>query len=92
MEALKNGNKNDITKPGLTPNLPSWADKVINKEAVGIILETAHPAKFGATVQKATGSSPLIPDRLEKVMQLEDKAIPMENSYEEFKAWLLENL
>ena len=92
MEALKNGIKNDITKPGLTPNLPSWADKVINKEAVGIILETAHPAKFGATVQKATGSSPLIPDRLEKVMQLEDKAIPMENSYEEFKAWLLENL
>ncbi len=92
MEALKNGIKNDITKPGLTPNLPSWADKVINKEAVGIILETAHPAKFGATVQKATGSSPLIPDRLEKVMQLEDKAIPMENNYEEFKAWLLENL
>ncbi len=92
MEALKNGNKNDITKPGLTPNLPSWADKVINKEAVGIILETAHPAKFGATVQKATGSSPLIPDRLEKVMQLEDKAIPMENSYEQFKEWLLENL
>lgn len=92
MEALKNGTKNDFTKPGLTPNLPSWADKVINKEAVGIILETAHPAKFGATVQKATGSSPIIPDRLEKVMKLEDKAIPMENNYEQFKAWLLENL
>ena len=92
MEALKNGTKNDITKPGLTPNLPSWADKVINKEAVGIILETAHPAKFGATVQKATGSSPIIPDRLEKVMKLEDKAIPMENNYEQFKEWLLENL
>ncbi|MBO6218876.1 MAG: threonine synthase [Treponema sp.] len=92
METLKNGTKNDITKPGLTPNLPSWAEKVINKEAVGIILETAHPAKFGATVQKATGQSPLIPDRLEKVMKLEDKAIPMENNYEEFKAWLLANL
>ncbi len=92
MEALKNGTKNDFTKPGLTPNLPSWADKVINKEAVGIILETAHPAKFGATVQKATGASPIIPDRLEKVMKLEDKAIPMENNYEQFKAWLLANL
>ena len=92
MEALKNGTKNDFTKPGLTPNLPSWADKVINKEAVGIILETAHPAKFGATVQKATGTSPIIPDRLEKVMKLEDKAIPMENNYEQFKAWLLANL
>lgn len=92
MEALKNGTKNDFTKPGLTPNLPSWADKVINKEAAGIILETAHPAKFGATVQKATGASPIIPDRLEKVMKLEDKAIPMENNYEQFKSWLLENL
>ncbi|MBQ8680573.1 MAG: threonine synthase [Treponema sp.] len=92
METLKNGTKNDITKPGLTPNLPSWAEKVIKKEAVGIILETAHPAKFGATVQKATGQSPLIPDRLEKVMKLEDKAIPMNNNYEEFKAWLLANL
>ena len=92
MKNLKDGIKNDIEKPGLTPNLPSWADKVINKEAVGIILETAHPAKFGATVQKATGQSPLIPDRLEKVMKLEDRAIPMENSYEQFKSWLLENL
>ena len=92
MEALKDGKKNDITTPGLTPSLPSWADKVINKEAVGIILETAHPAKFGATVQKATGALPLIPDRLEKVMKLEDKAIPMNNSYEEFKTWLLANL
>lgn len=92
METLKNGTKNDITKPGLTPNLPSWAEKVINKEAVGIILETAHPAKFGSTVQKATGQSPSIPDRLEKVMKLEDKSIPMNNSYEEFKTWLLENL
>ncbi|MBQ9205918.1 MAG: threonine synthase [Treponema sp.] len=92
MEALKNGTKNDITNPGLTPNLPSWADKVINKEAVGIILETAHPAKFGSTVQKATGQSPSIPDRLEKVLKLEDKSIPMENNYEQFKSWLLENL
>ncbi|WP_407428669.1 threonine synthase [Treponema sp.] len=92
MEALKNGTKNDITKPGLTPNLPSWADKVINKEAVGIILETAHPAKFGSTVQSATGVSPSIPDRLEKVLKLEDKSIPMNNDYGEFKNWLLENL
>ena len=92
MEALKNGTKNDITKPGLTPNLPTWADKVINKEAVGIILETAHPAKFGSTVQKATGQSPSIPDRLEKVLKLEDKSIPMNNDYNEFKSWLLENL
>lgn len=89
---LKAGKKNDITKPGLTPNLPDWADEVINKHAVGIILETAHPAKFGATVEKAIGTTPLIPDRLEKVMSLPDKAIPMENDYAKFKEWLLANL
>ena len=92
MEALKNGTKNDFTKPGLTPNLPSWADKVINKEAVGIILETAHPAKFGATVQNAIGRQPSMPDRLEKVLALPDHAIPMEKDYESFKDWLVSNL
>ncbi|MBQ7158567.1 MAG: threonine synthase [Treponema sp.] len=92
LQALKDGNKGDYTKPGLTPNLPAWADSVLNKQAVGIILETAHPAKFGATVTQATGREPIIPERLEKVMKLEDKAIPMENNYNMFKEWLLANL
>lgn len=92
MEKLANGEKGDITKPGLTPNLPCWADKAVKKQAVGIILETAHPAKFGDTVKKATGSAPVIPGRLEQVMKLEDKAVPMENDYAAFKEWLLANL
>ena len=92
LEALKNGTKNDIKKPGLTPNLPAWADSVISKNAVGIILETAHPAKFGSTVEKAAGITPKIPERLEKVMNLPDRATPMENDYNQFKEWLLANL
>ncbi len=91
-EALKNGVKGDISKPGLTPNLPEWADEVINKNAVGIILETAHPAKFGSIVAKATGREPAIPETLQAVMALPDQAIPMENDYEQFKAWLKANL
>lgn len=92
MADLKNGIKGDITKPGLTPNLPSWADKVINKEAVGILLETAHPAKFGETVKAATGRDPSMPERLEQVMKLPDHAIPMEKDYESFRDWLAGNL
>lgn len=92
IEALKNGMKNDISKPGLTPNLPEWADSVISKKAVGIILETAHPAKFGSTVEKAAGITPEIPERLKKVMSLPDRAVPMENDYSQFKEWLLANL
>ena len=89
---MKNGVKNDISKPGLTPNLPEWADEVINKNAVGIILETAHPAKFGSIVTEATGREPAVPETLQAVMNLPDMAIPIENNYETFKEWLKANL
>ena len=80
----------DITKPGITPNKPDWADCA--KSAVGIILETADPAKFSAIVKDAIGKDPTIPERLQKVMALPDRAIPMENDYNKFKDWLIANL
>jgi threonine synthase len=92
MSDLVNGNKNDITKPGLTPNIPDWADKVINKKAVGIVLETAHPAKFGEIVKDSIGREPSIPDRLEKVLTLPDLSAPMKADYTMFKDWLMSNL
>lgn len=88
--ALDNLEGIDITKPGITPNKPDWADKA--KGAVGIVLETADPAKFSAIVKDATGAEPPIPERLQKVMALPDRAIPMENDYNKFKAWLVANL
>ena len=92
MAKLLNGQKNDITKSGLTPNIPEWATEIITNNALGIILETAHPAKFGSIVESATHSAPQIPDRLEKIMKLQDRSIPMENDYNKFKEWLLANL
>ena len=92
MEKLLNGHKNDFTKPGLTPNIPSWAKDVVDKKAAAIILETAHPAKFGATVYKAIGQEPALPERLEKVISLPDNAIPMSKDYDSFKEWLVSNL
>jgi len=92
MEALVNGQKNDFQKPGLTPNVPSWANKVVEKKASGIILETASPAKFGNIVTDAIGREPPMPARLEEVMRLPDNAIPMDNDYNQFKDWLLANL
>ena len=92
MEKLVKGEKGDYTKPGLTANIPAWADKVISKETAAIILETAHPAKFGATVVNAIGREPNMPERLEKVMALPDNAIPMEKDYDSFKSWLVANL
>ena len=92
MESLINGNKNDFNAPGLTPNVPAWGQAVVNKKAVGVILETASPAKFGQTVFDAIGKEPPIPARLEEVMRLPDRAIPMDNDYNAFKDWLLANL
>lgn len=92
MKNLMNGVTGDYKKPGLTPNVPAWAKEVADGNAVGIILETADPAKFSATVKQAIGREPPMPTRLEAVMRLPDNAIPMENSYESFKAWLVENL
>lgn len=80
----------DITRPGITPNRPEWADSV--KNSVGIVLETADPAKFSAIVKDATGSEPPVPDRLQKLMSLPDRAVPMENDYARFKEWLSANL
>lgn len=92
MEKLVGGLKGDSGKPGLTPNIPAWAESIPGKQAVGIVLETAHPAKFGATVTKAIGREPSIPARLEKVMHLPDRAIPMEKDYASFKEWLSSSL
>ena len=92
MSDLIFGTKNDPEKPGLTPNVPFWGKKVASKQAVGIVLETAHPAKFGEIVQSVLGREPSMPDRLEKVLSLPDNAISMTNKYEDFKEWLVNNL
>ncbi|MBB5218249.1 threonine synthase [Treponema rectale] len=93
MAELINGTlKTDINEPGLTANVPEWGKAAADKKAVGIILETAAPAKFGATVVKAIGREPSMPERLEKVMSLPDNAIPMEKDYESFKEYLMSSL
>ena len=75
MENLMAGITGNPEEPGLTPSLPQWADKV-KTSALGIILETAHPAKFG----------------VERVLRLPDCSVAMGKDYASFKEWLVENL
>lgn len=89
---VASGLKNDYNKAGLTPSVPKWANEVINNNAVGIILETAHPAKFGQIVYDAIGREPAIPERLQEVLIKPDRSIPMENDYNQFKDWIYANL
>lgn len=81
-----------VMQPGFAASIPEWAQSIAEKKAAAILLETAHPAKFGATVSNATGQEPSMPERLEKVMSLPDNAVPMGKDYKSFKEWLLSNL
>lgn len=92
LASLINGQKNDIAKPGLTPNIPEWSEEILHKNAVGIILETAHPAKFGSIVKDSIGREPAVPQRLQDVLSLPDRATPIENDYTMFKDWLKAHL
>lgn len=92
MKNLLNGIKRQEGQTGLVNSVPAWGKKAGDGKCTGIILETAHPAKFGETVEKALGHDPVIPERLEKVLHLPDKSIPMEKDFRSFKEWLMENL
>lgn len=57
----------------------------------GIILETAHPAKFKEDVEAILGRSIHVPDRLAALAEREKVARRMGIEYPEFKEWLLLN-
>ncbi len=57
--------------------------------AQGLVLATAHPAKFADVVKKAIGSSPPLPDRLAAYLRREKLSLPMSSGYDDFKQFLL---
>ncbi len=56
---------------------------------VGVFLETAHPAKFNETVEGITGAIVEIPSPLKAFMDGTKQSVEMNNSFEEFKSYLL---
>jgi len=55
----------------------------------GIVLETAHPAKFIDVMKKVTNKNISIPDRLKKCLQKEKRSIRISNKFEDFKEFLM---
>jgi len=55
----------------------------------GLVLATAHPAKFADIVTKAIGSAPPLPDRLGAYLKRQKLSLPMRSSYDDFKQFLL---
>lgn len=59
-------------------------------ESFGIVLSTAHPAKFPDIVEQAIGHPVEIPHRLAALADLPKQAIEMENDFAAFKHYLLQ--
>jgi len=57
--------------------------------AQGLVLATAHPAKFADVVQKAIGQAPPLPERLGKYLQQQKLSRPISSSYDDFRQFLL---
>jgi threonine synthase len=57
--------------------------------SVGIVLETAHPAKFAEEVEAVLGKSIDIPQRLAMLAGEEKHSVRMPASFPDFKEWLL---
>lgn len=55
----------------------------------GVFCETAHPAKFKTTVEKATGAEVPIPNRLAAFMAGKKESIAMSSNFNDFKTYLL---
>lgn len=92
---LLNGDTVSADKSGFrgsAKNAPEWARDCADGKCVGMILETAHPAKFGETVKDVIGREPSLPERLEKVLSLPDRSQSMSTDYAEFRDWLVRNL
>src|ERR1700676_302563 len=55
----------------------------------GIVLATAHPAKFAETVARATGVRPEMPERLASLLDREKQSIPFPNRFSALQEFLL---
>jgi len=80
-----------IADPHTAVGVLGWeAYKLEHAEpAQGLVLATAHPAKFADVVMKAIGSAPPLPDRLAAYLKREKLSLPISSSYDEFKQFLL---
>jgi threonine synthase len=62
----------------------------VKEYSAGIFMETAHPAKFKDTVEKAIDGEVQIPAYLKKIQKQKKQAVKLSANYEKFKQWLLD--
>ena len=60
-----------------------------DSSAYGVVLATAHPAKFLDVVEEAIEQPYPLPDSLQALVAQEKQATPLANQYEDLKTFLL---
>ena len=59
-------------------------------EAIGVFLETAHPAKFKDVVEETLAQPVAIPSELQKFLGRAKQSVPMKKDFSLFKTYLME--
>jgi len=80
-----------VLDPHTAVGMLGWLSyaKQMNAATQGIVLATAHPAKFAETVARAIGVRPEMPERLAAFLERPNKSIPFPNRFSELQEFLL---
>ncbi len=84
---------NYVLEPHAAVAYLAWQKYVAEtkSDAAGIILGTAHAAKFYDDVVRIINSDIEIPEALKNILQKEKKAVALNSDFKEFKSYLSEN-
>lgn len=80
---------NYIIDPHTSVGLLADQEHRKKEDFVGIVVSTAHPAKFIKETNEILGASIIIPEKLSHLEHLPKYSIKMEANYQCLKAWLL---
>src|SRR6184192_1775380 len=80
-----------IADPHTAVGILGWEayKKEHSEPAQGLVLATAHPAKFAEIVEKAIGIAPPLSDRLAAYLKRPKLSVAMSSLYEDFRQFLL---
>ncbi len=77
-----------LIDPHTAVGLKAVKDKRSDPSQPMIVASTAHPAKFAAAVEKATGQTPSLPERLADLMERKERYDVLDNSLEAIEAFI----
>jgi threonine synthase len=81
---------NYITDPHTAVGVLGWEayKRQHPEDSQGLVLSTAHPAKFADVVKRAIGAAPPLPDRLAACLKRDKLSLPFSSNYADLKQYI----